>query len=121
MRGSGFSRRVAPSSEELIYCYHERGFALLSMRSPTVSRLYLQVAADERIEDWSDARIWEELQTRFALDGWTLQEGPITEKAISALAQLRRGADAVRTSLPRRRRRAHRAADRREGNEPRAA
>jgi p-hydroxybenzoate 3-monooxygenase len=81
----GILASVAPSSEELIYCYHDRGFALLSMRSPTVSRLYLQVAADERIEDWSDARIWEELQTRFALDGWTLQEGPITEKAISAL------------------------------------
>jgi p-hydroxybenzoate 3-monooxygenase len=81
----GILATVAPSSEELIYCYHDRGFALLSMRSPTVSRLYLQVGADERIEDWSDARIWDELQTRFALDGWTLREGPITEKAISAL------------------------------------
>ncbi len=81
----GILATVAPSSEELIYCYHERGFALLSMRSPTVSRLYLQVAADEQIDDWSDARIWEELQARFALDGWTLQEGPITEKGISAL------------------------------------
>jgi p-hydroxybenzoate 3-monooxygenase len=81
----GILATVAPSSEELIYCYHEHGFALLSMRSPTVSRLYLQVPADERIADWSDARIWEELQTRFALDGWSLQEGPITEKAISAL------------------------------------
>ena len=81
----GILATVAPSSEELIYCYHDRGFALLSMRSPTVSRLYLQVGAEERIEDWSDARIWEELQTRFAMDGWTLQEGPITEKAISAL------------------------------------
>ncbi len=81
----GILATVAPSSEELIYCYHERGFALLSMRSPTVSRLYLQVGADERIEDWSDERIWEELQTRFALPGWSLQEGPITEKAVSAL------------------------------------
>jgi p-hydroxybenzoate 3-monooxygenase len=81
----GILATVAPSSEELIYCYHDRGFALLSMRSPTVSRLYLQVAADERIDDWSDSRIWEELHTRFALDGWTLREGPITEKAISAL------------------------------------
>src|ERR1700683_4450875 len=80
----GILATVAPSSEELIYCHHERGFALLSMRSPTVSRLYLQVPADERIADWSDARIWEELQIRFALDGWSLQEGPITEKAISA-------------------------------------
>jgi p-hydroxybenzoate 3-monooxygenase len=81
----GILATVAPSSEELIYCYNERGFALLSMRSPTVSRLYLQVGADERIGDWSDSRIWEELQTRFAQDGWSLQEGPVTEKAISAL------------------------------------
>jgi p-hydroxybenzoate 3-monooxygenase len=81
----GILASVAPSSEELIYCYHERGFALLSMRSPTVSRLYLQVAADERIDDWSDVRIWEELQTRFAADGWSLAEGPITEKGISAM------------------------------------
>jgi p-hydroxybenzoate 3-monooxygenase len=81
----GILATVAPSSEELIYCYHHRGFALLSMRSPTVSRLYLQVGAAERIEDWSDSRIWEELQTRFALDGWSLHEGPITEKGISAL------------------------------------
>lgn len=81
----GILATVAPSSEELIYCYHERGFALLSMRSPTVSRLYLQVGAHERIEDWNDSRIWEELQTRFALPGWSLREGPVTEKAISAL------------------------------------
>jgi p-hydroxybenzoate 3-monooxygenase len=76
---------VAPSSEELIYCYHERGFALLSMRSPSVSRLYLQVAADERIGDWPEARIWGELQTRLALDGWSLAEGPVMEKGISAM------------------------------------
>ncbi len=81
----GILASIAPSSEELIYCYHERGFALLSMRSPTVSRLYLQVAADERIGDWPDARIWEELQTRLSAVGWSLQEGPITEKSISAM------------------------------------
>jgi p-hydroxybenzoate 3-monooxygenase len=81
----GILATIAPSSEELIYCYHDRGFALLSMRSPTVSRLYLQVGADERIGDWSDARIWEELHTRFASEGWSLQEGPITEKSISAM------------------------------------
>jgi p-hydroxybenzoate 3-monooxygenase len=81
----GILANVAPSSEELIYCYHERGFALLSMRSPTVSRLYLQVAADERIDDWPDVRIWGELQTRFAADGWSLADGPITEKGISAM------------------------------------
>jgi p-hydroxybenzoate 3-monooxygenase len=81
----GILAGVAPSSEELIYCYHERGFALLSMRSPTVSRLYLQVAGDERIDDWSDARIWEELQTRLAAPAWSLAEGPVIEKGISAM------------------------------------
>jgi p-hydroxybenzoate 3-monooxygenase len=81
----GILAGVAPSSEELIYSYHERGFALLSMRSPTVSRLYLQVPADERIGDWSDARIWTELQTRLAADGWSLADGPVTEKGISAM------------------------------------
>jgi p-hydroxybenzoate 3-monooxygenase len=81
----GILAAVAPSSEELIYCYQERGFALLSMRSPSVSRLYLQVPADERIGDWPDARIWEELQRRLAADNWSLAEGPVIEKGISAL------------------------------------
>jgi p-hydroxybenzoate 3-monooxygenase len=81
----GILAGIAPSSEELIYCYHERGFALLSMRSPTVSRLYLQVPADERIGDWPDARIWEELRTRLAAGGWSLAEGPVTEKGVSAM------------------------------------
>jgi len=81
----GILAGVAPSSEELVYSYHERGFALLSMRSPTVSRLYLQVPADERIGDWSDTRIWTELQTRLAADGWSLADGPVIEKGISAL------------------------------------
>jgi p-hydroxybenzoate 3-monooxygenase len=81
----GILASIAPSSEELIYCYHERGFALLSMRSPTVSRLYLQVPADERIGDWPDSRIWHELHVRLAADGWSLAEGPVTEKGISAM------------------------------------
>jgi p-hydroxybenzoate 3-monooxygenase len=81
----GILATVAPSSEELIYCYSERGFALLTMRSRMVSRLYLQVAADERIDDWSDVRIWGELQARLAADDWSLAEGPITEKGISAM------------------------------------
>jgi p-hydroxybenzoate 3-monooxygenase len=81
----GILAGVAPSSEELIYCYHERGFALLSMRSPSVSRLYLQVRAEERIGDWSDARIWTELQTRLAAEGWSLADGPVIEKSISAM------------------------------------
>jgi p-hydroxybenzoate 3-monooxygenase len=81
----GILAAVAPSSEELIYCYHERGFALLSMRSPSVSRLYLQVPADERIDEWPDARIWEELQTRLASDDWSLTDGPVIEKGVSAM------------------------------------
>jgi p-hydroxybenzoate 3-monooxygenase len=81
----GILAAVAPSSEELIYCYHERGFALLSMRSPSVSRLYLQVPADERIDRWPDTRIWAELQTRLASDGWSLTQGEMIEKGISAM------------------------------------
>jgi len=81
----GILAGVAPSSEELIYCYHDRGFALLSMRSPTISRLYLQVTDEERIDDWPDARIWEELQTRLVAPDWSLTEGPVIEKGISAM------------------------------------
>jgi p-hydroxybenzoate 3-monooxygenase len=73
---------VPPSTDELIYAWHPDGFALHSMRSPTVSRLYLQVDPAERIEEWSDDRIWAALATRFALDGWQLQTGPITEKSV---------------------------------------
>jgi p-hydroxybenzoate 3-monooxygenase len=82
----GVLAEVAPSSEELIYCHHERGFALHSMRSPELTRLYLQCDPDEDIEEWPDERIWEELQTRFATDdGWTLAEGPIVEKGITPM------------------------------------
>ena len=82
----GILAAVAPSTDELIYAYHERGFALHSLRSPTVSRLYLQVRPDERIEEWPDDRIWAELHRRLARnDGWTLREGPIVEKGIAAM------------------------------------
>jgi p-hydroxybenzoate 3-monooxygenase len=75
---------VAPSTDELIYAWHPDGFALHSMRSATVSRLYLQVAPDEDLEQWSDERIWEALATRLGHgeNGWTLQPGPITEKSV---------------------------------------
>ena len=87
---------VAPSTDELIYAWHPDGFALHSMRSPSVSRLYLQVDPRERIEDWSDDRIWTALATRFALDGWELRTGPITEKSVLPMrsfvsAPMRRG------------------------------
>lgn len=81
----GILAQAPPSCEELIYCHSERGFALHSMRSPQISRLYLQVAADERLEEWSDARIWEELHRRLAIDGWTLNEGPVLEKGIAPM------------------------------------
>lgn len=81
----GILAEVAPSCEELIYAHHERGFALHSMRSPSVSRLYLQVPPDEDLAQWSDDRIWEELATRLALDGWTLESGPIVEKSITPM------------------------------------
>jgi p-hydroxybenzoate 3-monooxygenase len=81
----GILAEVPPASEELIYCCHDRGFALLSMRSPKISRLYLQCAPDELIENWSDARIWEELQTRLACKGWNLTEGPIVQKGITGM------------------------------------
>ena len=84
--GSASSPQRQPSTEELIYANHERGFALHSMRSPEISRLYLQCAPDEDLDDWPDERIWEELQTRFELDdGWTLNEGPILEKGITPM------------------------------------
>jgi p-hydroxybenzoate 3-monooxygenase len=82
----GILAAVAPSTEELIYAYHERGFALHSLRSPTLSRLYVQCDAGDVIENWPDARIWEELHARFATeDAWTLHEGPILEKGIAAM------------------------------------
>lgn len=82
----GILASVAPASEELIYTYHERGFALLSMRSPEVSRLYLQCAPDESLENWPDERIWEELRTRMATrEGFVLKDGPILQKGITPM------------------------------------
>jgi p-hydroxybenzoate 3-monooxygenase len=81
----GILAAAPPSSDELVYAHHERGFALLSLRSPERSRLYLQVPADERLEEWPDERIWEELQRRVALDGWTLAEGAVLEKGITGM------------------------------------
>jgi len=81
----GILADAPPSTEELIYSRHESGFALYSMRSPEVSRLYLQVPADERLEDWSDDRIWSELQKRFGLPGWSVSEGRITDKSITPM------------------------------------
>ena len=81
----GILSMVAPSTDELIYSRHAHGFALHSMRSPQVGRLYLQVPADEDIERWPDDRIWDELRVRLGVPGWELQDGPIAEKAISPM------------------------------------
>jgi p-hydroxybenzoate 3-monooxygenase len=92
----GILADVAPSTDELVYAWHPEGFALLSMRSPSVSRLYIQVDPTEKIDDWSDDRIWNALSTRLAVDGWSLQTGPVTEKSILPMrsfvsAPMRRG------------------------------
>jgi p-hydroxybenzoate 3-monooxygenase len=81
----GILADVAPSTDELIYSLHPDGFAMHSMRSLTVSRLYLQVDPAEDIADWSDARIWAALQERLGAPGWSLTEGPITEKSITPM------------------------------------
>jgi p-hydroxybenzoate 3-monooxygenase len=82
----GILAEVAPSSEELIYCYHDRGFALHSMRSPRLTRLYLQCAPDDDVAEWPEERVWDELRTRLATDDpWTLAEGPIVEKGITPM------------------------------------
>ena len=83
----GVLAEVAPSTDELIYCHHDRGFALHSMRSPTLTRLYLQCAPDADIEEWPDERIWEELQTRLATTegDFVLEQGPLVEKGITPM------------------------------------
>jgi p-hydroxybenzoate 3-monooxygenase len=82
----GILAETAPSSRELIYCRHERGFALHSMRSPAITRLYLQVPADTELADWPDDRVWSELATRLQTDdGFTLIDGPVLDKGITPM------------------------------------
>ncbi len=81
----GILAAVAPSSDVVVYSHHPRGFSLLSMRSPSISRLYLQVAPDEDLAGWPDDRIWEELQLRLGVEGWTLAEGRILEKGVTGM------------------------------------
>jgi p-hydroxybenzoate 3-monooxygenase len=82
----GVLAEVPPSTDELIYAYSERGFALHSLRSPRISRLYLQVDPGDSVEAWPDDRVWTELRARFATtDGWELKDGPILEKAITPM------------------------------------
>jgi p-hydroxybenzoate 3-monooxygenase len=81
----GILAEAAPATDELIYAWHQRGFALYSMRSSTISRLYIQVPLDEQIERWSDGRIWDELQLRLASRDWSVGEGAIIEKGITPM------------------------------------
>jgi p-hydroxybenzoate 3-monooxygenase len=81
----GILAAAPPSNDELIYAYHERGFALHSMRSPTVTRLYLQVRPDEDLDEWPDERIWDELERRLGLEGWALNTGEIVEKGVTGM------------------------------------
>jgi p-hydroxybenzoate 3-monooxygenase len=81
----GILADVAPSMDELVYTHSDRGFALLSLRSPHLSRYYLQVRHDENIDEWPDERIWAELEGRTQLPGWTLEEGPILEKGVTGM------------------------------------
>src|SRR5215204_999554 len=82
----GILAEAAPSSDELVYTLHERGFALFSMRSPTITRLYLQVPPDEHIEPWSDEAIWQEILTRMTTrDGWKPNIGRIIQKGVTPM------------------------------------
>jgi p-hydroxybenzoate 3-monooxygenase len=82
----GILAEAPPSNDELMYASHPNGFALHSMRSPSVTRLYLQVAPDERLEDWSDDRIWSELRARLGTDdGFELVDGPILDRSIAEM------------------------------------
>ncbi|MFF8533212.1 4-hydroxybenzoate 3-monooxygenase [Streptomyces sp. SAS_267] len=82
----GILADVAPSHDELVYARHDRGFALLSMRSPTVSRLYLQVPEGTDAGEWGDEEIWDELERRLETDDdWKLRRGPITSKSVTPM------------------------------------
>ena len=82
----GILAEAPPTHGELIYAYNERGFALYSMRSPQITRLYLQVAPDEDVARWPDERVWSELHLRLETsDGWKLREGPVVEKGITGM------------------------------------
>ncbi|WP_445682442.1 4-hydroxybenzoate 3-monooxygenase [Radicibacter daui] len=82
----GILAEAEPTNDELIYANHERGFALYSMRSPTVTRLYLQCHPEEDLKEWPDERVWSELHRRLEdSDGWKLKEGPILQKSVTAM------------------------------------
>ena len=81
----GILAESKPPSEELIYCHHERGFALFSMRTPEITRLYLQCEPDEDIANWGDDRIWSELELRLGASDLILKEGKILNKGVTPM------------------------------------
>ncbi len=81
----GILAEVPPSTDELIYSFHKNGFAMHSLRSPQLSRLYLQVDPDDDIRNWPDDRIWSELQIRLGAADWVLNQGPIIDKGITPM------------------------------------
>jgi len=82
----GILARAAPTSRELVYSLHDRGFALFSMRSDEVTRLYLQCSPDEDLSAWPDHRVWQELAVRLSTsDGWRPAEGAITQKSVTGM------------------------------------
>jgi p-hydroxybenzoate 3-monooxygenase len=81
----GILADVPPSSDELVYAHHERGFALLSLRSPELSRYYVQCDPADEADDWPDERVWDELRVRTSLHGWTLEQGPVLEKGVTPM------------------------------------
>ncbi|MBV8629300.1 MAG: 4-hydroxybenzoate 3-monooxygenase [Silvibacterium sp.] len=82
----GILAEAPPSRNELLYMHHERGFALYSMRSPRITRLYLQCRPGEDIDEWSYDRIWSELHSRLGCsDGWRPTEGPILQKGVTGM------------------------------------
>jgi p-hydroxybenzoate 3-monooxygenase len=81
----GVLAQAPPSGEELVYAAHERGFALHSMRTPEITRLYLQVPPDTPLDEWPDERIWAELRARLDGEGFTLAEGPILERGVTGM------------------------------------
>ncbi|MHB1208675.1 MAG: 4-hydroxybenzoate 3-monooxygenase [Acidimicrobiales bacterium] len=85
----GILAEAAPATDELIYCRHENGFALYSLRSPSVSRLYLGVRPDETLDEWPDERIWSELNVRLATEEMpSVSQGPIIERSITAMRSI---------------------------------
>ncbi len=82
----GILAEAPPTCDELVYTHHARGFALFSMRSPRITRLYLQCSPEEDLANWPDDRIWDELQARLSTaDGWGPIIGPILQKGITPM------------------------------------